>query len=341
MIRLRKTAPDKQRGVALLVVLLLVATLSIVAIAITERTTLTAARSLNARLRGEAVWLAFGAETLALGAIQQIVDNSDGKMSLDDAWAQEPLLAPVDNGVARLFLIDATTCFNVNSLASITPGTGNDQAPQGAGAGVVSSTREFALLVRNLGLNEFEGERIAEVIADWIDEDTSRRPQGAEDAYYTSLPSPYRTGNTALASVSELRGMREMSRDLYAGLKPFLCALPDRQPSPVNVNMLQARHAPLLAALLGESFTVLQAEEIIAARPPGGYAREADFVALPQLQAVADREALTSRVKVTSQYMQARAEIIYDTSVFEMTADIAVETGGNARLIARRFGAEE
>lgn len=321
---------DNQRGAALLIVLLLVATLAFIALSITEKTTLSAARSVNERARSESLWRAFGAEALAGAALEAAREASPDKMSIDDPWAIEPLIVPMEDGAARIFFADATTCINVNSLASAA--AGQSAAPRA----------EFALLVRNLGLGEFEGERISDVITDWIDADNSRAPQGAEDDYYSALPSPYRTGGQPVASVSELRAMNGITREVYAGLKPYLCAHPDTAPAPVNINMLTERHGPLLAAILGEAVTPNQAADIIAARPPGGYEAVSEFMESELITALgADGAKAAGRFSVLSQYVQARAEILYDTSVLDVTSDFEINEGGKANVLKRRIGTEE
>ena len=317
-----------------MIVLLLVATLAFIALSITEKTTLAAVRSVNARAFDQNVWLAFGAESLASAALTAAVEASGGKLSIDDPWAREPLELPFENGGgARLFFADATTCFNLNSLTL--------SADDDAAVRTPATVKEFGLLAANLGLSPFEGEAIAEVIADWIDVDTSRLPQGAEDDYYTGLPSPYRTGNKPLVSVSEIRAMKGVSRAVYAQLKPFLCVQPAGQPSPVNINMLQPRHAPVLAALLGETVTTGQAEDLIVSRPPGGYADVNAFINAPTVQALNLDAGIFTRLAVTSRFMQARAEIYSDDAVFEVTTDFALEDSGGVKILGRRFGAEE
>jgi general secretion pathway protein K len=313
---------------------LLVATLAFVALSITEKTSLAAARSVNERARAEAVWRALGSETLALEAIETVYSSSDGKMSLDDPWATEPVEVPMEGGGARIFFADNTACFNINRLSASNP---EDAAP-GSESGAV---KEFSLLIRNLGLGEYEGVALAEIIADWTDVDSSRRPQGAEDEYYTTLPSPYRTANQPIQSVTELRAMKGVTRPVYAALKPYLCAQPGTDAQPVNINMLTQQDAPILAAILGEDVTVLQAEDIIAARPPGGYPDVGVFMESSAIQALEPGEELASRFDVGSRYFQARAEIIYETALLEMTSDIVIGENGEARVVMRRFGAEE
>lgn len=331
---MRRVGNHNQRGAALLIVLLLVATLAFVALSITEKTALAAARSVNERARSEAVWRALGAETLAREAIETVYATSDGKMSLDDPWATEPVEVPMEGGGARIFFADNTACFNVNRLSAAAP----EESTPGSESGAV---KEFALLIRNLGLGEYEGIALAEIIADWTDADANRRPQGAEDEYYTTLPSPYRTANQPIQSVTELRAMKGVTRNVYAALKPFLCAQPGTDAAPVNINMLKEKDAPLLAAILGEDVTSLQAADIIGARPPGGYPDVGVFMESSAIQALEPGEELASRFDVGSRYFQARAEIIYETALLEMTTDIVIGENGEARVLARRFGAEE
>ena len=75
----RSAKMNDQKGAALLIVLLMVATLSFIALAATERTTLAAARSLNERVRSESLWYAFGAETLALAALEEAHKAREGR----------------------------------------------------------------------------------------------------------------------------------------------------------------------------------------------------------------------------------------------------------------------
>jgi general secretion pathway protein K len=321
---------DSQHGAALLIVLLLVATLAFIALSITEKTALAATRAFNERARSESLWRAFGAEALAAAALEAARAAAPEKMSLDDPWMAAPLIVPMEDGAARIFFSDATACFNVNSLVA-PPGSGQTASPR----------REFVLLVRNLGFRESDGERIADVIIDWIDADNSRQPQGAEDDYYTALPSPYRSGGQLLASVSELRAMNGVTREIYTSLKPFLCAHRDTTPSPININMLTAQHAPLLAAILGEMVTVGQAADLIAARPPGGYDNAAGFITSQQAANFGVTVPAEGQFQVISQYVQARAEIIYDTAVLEMTSEYEIDQSGKVRILRRRIGAEE
>lgn len=319
-----------QRGAALLIVLLLAATMGFIAFSITEKTALAAARAANAQQRTELFWNAIGAEALAAAAMSDTLAAAGGKMSIDDPWAAEPTEIPLETGRARIFFADNTVCFNVNSLeggvnAVLTP---------------TDTMQELSRLLGHLGLGEFEAEQIVHVITDWIDPDLSRLPQGAEDEYYTVLPSPYRAGNGPISSVTEIRAMRGMTRDVYAGLKPFLCAHPDAMPSRININFASASDAPVIAAAIGEGFTVAAAADLIAARPPGGYTDVQAFLSDPAFANLPNPPD-ANRFDIRSKYLQARAEILYDPAILEVTVDFAVGENNAVKAFGRRLGAEE
>ncbi len=61
--------------------------------------------------------------------------------------------------------------------------------------------------------------------------------------------APYRTGNTLFADPGELRAVAGMTPEIYPRLRPWLCALPISDLSPININTLRPEQAPLLAML--------------------------------------------------------------------------------------------
>lgn len=322
------TKRKKQKGAALLVVLLLAATLSFIALASMEKISLSAARAGNVNERSEAVWQALAIETLATSAIETAYDANDSKMSRDDPWANKPIELPLDDGMARVIFDDATTCFNINSFAQ----SSEDDAQNLA-------IEEFVRLAKHIGLGEFEAEAIAQSIADWIDDDNQRRPQGAEDEYYTTLSSPYRTANKLAAAVTEIRAIKNVTKESYLALAPSLCAMDRQEPSPINVNMLERSDAAVLAAVLGDDVSLRGAADIIAGRPPGGYSDITAFLAEPSIKKLELKNEVTNRFEITSHYLKARAEIIYDRKVLTMTSEIAMN-GDRARVVSRRIGAE-
>ena len=321
----------QQSGAALLVVILLVATLSFIALGISERTTITAAQSTNFRARAEALWFALGAEQLAANGLSDVISESGGIVSIDAPWAREPFFVPIDNGSIRIFFADASGCFNVNWLGA------GEADPGEKTLGEI----EFERLAGFIGIEEDDAVRLSAIIRDWVDMDDQRSILGAEDAVYTLKPSPYRTAGGPMASITELRALDGLNRDLYLTIKPFLCALPGDGASVMNINMLTSIDAPLLAAALGDDISPEAAIELIDARPRGGYPTLEAFLSDEKVEGLGISPESRQRFSLSSNFMQARAEIVYNDAVIEMTVDLSVESDGLVHVLRRRLGAEE
>jgi general secretion pathway protein K len=76
------------------------------------------------------------------------------------------------------------------------------------------------------------------------------------------------------ADPAEWGAMPGVSSEAFARARPFLCALPDREPAALNINTLKPGQEPLLVAA---GFAPAYARAAIAARPPGGYGFIGDF----------------------------------------------------------------
>lgn len=70
-------------------------------------------------------------------------------------------------------------------------------------------------ILRKGGLSPEDAETIGDSILDWRDEDDMPRPNGAESAYYLSLPAPVKPRNGRFAAVDELLSVKGVTPDLY------------------------------------------------------------------------------------------------------------------------------
>ena len=113
--------------------------------------------------------------------------------------------------------------------------------------------------------------------ADWVDSDGVPGPGGAEDEAYAGGAAPYRTGNTLFADPGEVRALSGMTPDIYARLRPWLCAPPTSDLSPLNVNTLGVDQAPLLAMLAPGQIGLARARGVLAQRPSGGWNNQLEF----------------------------------------------------------------
>ena len=338
-----------QKGAALLVVLLLVASLSFIVLALTADARRAVERSTEAARQRSAHWYAQSLEVISRLALEELeaqIDATPTVYSLDNPAFLAPIDLPLPEGAASVQLADAGRCFNLNSLSSSGSAGGlqnaliqdGDPAAPGQEGGAVSRSGELSGIVQALGLGEADGARLIDVVTDWVDDNTIRESAGAEDDFYTALPVPFRTGATALADVSELRAMEGVNRVIYQALRPYLCALPTRENPPLNVNMLRRQDAPLLTALTGGALEPTIAADMIANRPVGGWTSLDAFWSEPALQGVAVDDGVRSAgVSLRSEYIAVRGLVRFNGTEARVQLLFRV-ADGNISLLSRELG---
>lgn len=255
-----------ERGAALLAVLMLVGVMGAIAATLLERTRTASQIVSNLLAREQAASAALAAETLAVRRIEALLKSTD-RATQTGGWQGRPLTLPLPQGTAILTPRDGGNCFNLNSLVT--------QAGPDAYVTRPLAVAQFTSLMLTLAVPDPQARSIAAAAADWIDSDDQPTPLGAEDSRYA--PQAHRTGNTLMADASELRAVATMTPAIYARLRPFLCALPMSDLSPINPNTLLPAQAPLLAMLLPETIgppptRLALATRILSARPAAGWA---------------------------------------------------------------------
>jgi general secretion pathway protein K len=214
---------QKQRGVALIIALILVALATILATKLSFDGFLELRRTTGVLAAEQALQFGLGAEALAADVLVQDLQTSPTSTTLAGAWAQvtQPLpITPDSNpegepiGTMQGSLEDMQGRFNLNTLARIgTDGVTEDPLP----------LQQFQRLLISVGVEP----KWAGLARDWIDpDDVPGNPDGAEDAVYTSQTPPYRTGNWPMMSPSELMNLPGFGADRYRKIAPYVTALP-------------------------------------------------------------------------------------------------------------------
>lgn len=322
----------RQRGVALLTVLLLVAVMTVLVIGVLDDIRFGLRRAGNAQTVAQAQRYALGAETLAQVQMQQLAQRDGARTTLEGGWNDKPFLFPIDNGAISARVFDSTTCFNLNSVVE---GAGEQWRRREIGV------RQFTALLRALEFSGREADGLADALVDWIDADQARSGFGAEDAEYSMRRPSYRTSGTLLAEVSELRAILGYNADLYARLRPHVCALPVADLSPVNINTLEADDAIILSMLTQGAIGRDQARRIIAARPAGGWRDHASFWNQPALARATVPDPVLNQVALRTRYFGLHAEVEYGDAQVVLSALFEQDTAGNTSLVARRWTLDE
>lgn len=326
----------KQRGVAMIVVLLIVAMIAIIATNITSRNQLSVRRTLNLAQYDQAYWYALSAEELAKKILKQdIEDSDDGVIHRQQYWAQADVVLPVEGGQIAGKIYDMRACFNLNGLSAAMEKSPNGQPM------LPLAARQFKGMLMALGMDEFAAERLAYTLKDYIDEDASTGAFGAEDAEYEARNVPYRAANTLLNHRSELRAVLGFNQAIYLKIAPYVCAIPGDEKQLLNINTVEVEQAALLAGMLNNEISINEAESIINQRPGDGYATIEDFLTSSAVSSVTMDAKTKSSFVVKSEYFYLEAGAKVDTAIFKLDSVLQVDSQKQVAVINRQYGGQQ
>ena len=322
----RRAKRPNERGAALLSVLLLVAIMSATAAATLDDIRFAIRRAANTTDSEQAVWYALGAETFARQIIWRAWRADPQRDTLLSPWAQDRIELPIDGGWIEGGIRDGSTCLNLNALLGGSPDD------------VRLLLTSLIMMLENPSL---EPESLASAIVDWIDPDDRPLPRGAEDGDYAALIPPYRPANGALAEVAELRAVQGMTEEAYQLLRPLVCALPENAPALLlNMNMLEERHAPLIAVAIGSPINIEDAIALIRERPEGGWPAPESFWSS---EVLGDHDFTSKHERFTenTRYFDIGGRVNLRSASVEFFATLEQTPDGEFRVVSRRYGALE
>lgn len=326
---LRRHKPN-ETGAALLTVLMLVAIVAVLAASSLERLKLATRASVNMIAVDQARSYGYAAETVALSRIADLVARDPARTTLAGDWQGRDIPFPIDGGTAVARLVDGGNCFNVNSVVT----QGQDQLQLTARPIAIL---QFESLMINLGVRPSEARAIAFALGDWIDSDTSPLSGGAEDSAYTRAKIPYRTANDLMADASEIRVLAGMTPAIYAVVRPWVCALPSTDLSPININTISPAQAPLVAMLIPGQLTVQSAKRMIDERPANGYANVVSFWSLPALAGVSPPAEVQAQLQMKTRWFALDLSVSLAGAELRETALIDANQN-TTRLVRRAYG---
>ena len=318
-----------ERGVALLTVLLLVSVMAVLSATALERLRIGTRLAANAGAIDQARAYAMAAEGIATGRITSLVEADPARTTLAGGWNGRETELPLPGGNATAIVRDGGNCFNLNSVAAGAPGEPLAARP----AGVM----QFVALMAVLGIGEGEARAVAAALSDWVDSDIDVQPGGAEDSTYQGRAIPYRTGNTLLADPSELRAVAGVTPEIYGKVRPWVCALPVTDLSPIHINTLLPEQAPLLAMLLPGKITIDSARALLLQRPADGYESAYAFWRMSSLAGMIPGPEIEAQTGVRTRWFALELKVRLGDS--EIDEQALIDAGlPPAKLVRRNWG---
>jgi general secretion pathway protein K len=227
----------KQKGVAIIMVLLIVAIATSLAAYMAMQQDLWQRQVESQFERAQARQLGLAGIDWARSVLAQdkLTDMASNN-NIDhekEIWNLRLPAIPVEAGEVIGAIEDRQGLYNLNNVAKN-----------------VAQFQQFQRLLAVLGLPA----SLAPALADWIDADTEPQAGGAEDGYYLALPQPYRAANRPLVELGELTKVKGFDSRTIESLRAFVSVLPAQNgATPINVNFAPAE--VLVAVIEGLSLS--------------------------------------------------------------------------------------
>lgn len=289
----------KERGAALVLVLLVTAAMAALIAEIISTVHGQANRTANLVAGQQAAVAAASGIEFAANYLKTLDQNYTYLET--GYWA-----APVEGVNIEIFVEDESGKLQANSIV-FPNGEINEEA--------YSSLRA---LLKTIGMEP----SLSEALADWLDMDDLMRPGGAESVYYGKLPAPYAAKNGKLDTVGELSLVKGFDSDMASGLGRHLTVYSDGL---VNINTASRE----VITSLSEEITGEMADRLIERRAEKPFRNTSDIGAISGFETLVFE--LQGRIKVKSDIFRIRTRASSEGVVRE--AEAVVRTGGTKKVL--------
>jgi general secretion pathway protein K len=350
-----KRVKENEKGAALLSVLLLVALMSIAAIAMLELTMSGVQVAKAADERGRTSWQIAGAEQAGLIGVQSLWNTVEGSLVAGTPGLGGEFLVEVNDAILSLKIEEASNCFNVNSLlgatqddANFTLGaedTGNtedanpDVRTSEDGEAALIAEKNYLRVLNGAGFTGFQAETLMATLLDWMDADNTRRINGAEDGYYANLKPSYRSSGRMLAELSELRSIRGYTKEVVDKLQPFLCVRADKEPAIININTVRPDQSVLLSMVLSGELSNNAARDAITTRPLGGWGSIEEMFNIESIMRISPELRQADLLATKSTHLIMTGQIAGNGQATEFSVLYRLSEDAPARIVSRSLGA--
>jgi general secretion pathway protein K len=314
------TRNAKQRGVALIIVLMLFAILATITLEIIFRQDRFLTRADNLLQWDKRYQYAMAAEVVAQqGLIDDLEDDRNNNAMVDDCveeqWAVQLPPTPYEDAMLSASVQDLQGRFNLNWLITA------------SGDEFIRNTRAIAQLTRLIE-QTFPGEanasRLANEMADWLDSNNIvDSVEGAEDPEYRNR----RTPNLPAAHESEMRALlsfRVADQPAEPQVWGLLTALP--LGTTLNVNTAPPQ---VLDAVIGDMAGTAAVQAVLDARQEKPVTEISELMKLPPLDDLSadEKNDLASLLGVSSEYFQVMVDVEVDGQLSRLVSRLRRATG--------------
>jgi general secretion pathway protein K len=310
----------EQRGVALVLTLLILTLLVVAGLEFNRAIRVEATLAGNYQDMAQASYVAQSGVEIARALIQEDDPSYD---SLDERWAQFAVFAYLSH---RFFsdgsftgqIVDESSKFNPNGL--IDPYGNVDPKKKG----------QLERLLQLLGHNP----EVMDAILDWLDPDDQRRPMGAEREYYLALKPPYPPKNGPLDSLGEMLLIKGIDSSIFygtderEGLRNYLTVYSEGK---ININTASL---PILLSL-SPMVDQTMAQAVVDSRREKPFRTTEDLRSIPGWGSVYPQ--ISSEITVQSNYFSLEVQGNYH-DVRAMVQTVIKREGRRTKILFWKAG---
>ena len=312
-------------GVILITTLLIVMILSIISVQISKNFYISLKREAYLDFKNLSHQMLMSSEKQAIKSLQKNIKSFQSKLTLNDSLLNNKFYFQNDLMVLEVSVLDASNCFNLNSLFK----------PSGNSYEIRPLYK--AWLKRYLKLkqfNEADIESFIDQLVDWVDRDNQPLNFGAENYFYIGPASKISqfTPKRLLVDISEINNFPIMERMDYRDLITNLCVLPNRNNQTININSLVQSDSLLIAAFFDEENLEYTASQILN-MPKNGYDDVNVFIDQFNQASKFPSQVLS----INSQTFRLQSDIINENFSANLETLVILDISNSAEVLSRTF----
>ena len=312
-------------GVILITTLLIVMILSIISVQISKNFYISLKREAYLDFKNLSHQMLMSSEKQAIKLLQKNIKSFQSKLTLNDSLLNNKFYFQNDLMVLEVSVLDASNCFNLNSLFK----------PSGKSYEIRPLYK--AWLKRYLKLkqfNEADIESFIDQLVDWVDHDNQPLNFGAENYFYIGPASKISqfTPKRLLVDISEINNFPIMERMDFRDLITNLCVLPNRNNQIININSLVQSDSLLIAAFFDEENLEYTASQILN-MPKNGYDDVNVFIDQFNQASKFPSQVLS----INSQTFRLQSDIINENFSANLESLVILDISNSAEVLSRTF----
>ena len=312
-------------GVILITTLLIVMILSIISVQISKNFYISLKREAYLDFKNLSHQMLMSSEKQAIKSLQKNIKSFQSKLTLNDSLLNNKFYFQNDLMVLEVSVLDASNCFNLNSLFK----------PSGNSYEIRPLYK--AWLKRYLKLkqfNEADIESFIDQLVDWVDRDNQPLNFGAENYFYIGPASKISqfTPKRLLVDISEINNFPIMERMDFRDLITNLCVLPNRNNQIININSLVQSDSLLISAFFDEENLEYTASQILN-MPKNGYDDVNVFIDQFNQASKFPSQVLS----INSQTFRLQSDIINENFSANLESLVILDISNSAEVLSRTF----